>query len=165
MSIDINDSRGLLSDYDTAEELAQEIEDEMGELDSDLCNYHDLYDVLEVRLGDANSDMKTAEQNLKDNHSIDIGNAREWCEAADRSHYADEVFEAAHESDVSVENVEEAYQGEFGSDAEFAQDMADQMGYMDEGKSWPFDCIDWEQAARDLMMDYMECNDHYFRCF
>lgn len=29
--------------------------------------------------------------------------------------------------------------------------------------SWPNTCIDWEQAARELMCDYSESNGYYFR--
>lgn len=62
------------------------------------------------------------------------------------------------------EEAEDAYIGEFRSDEDFAQDMADQLGLIDnEIMKWPHNCIDWEQAARDLMYDYSEDGGHYFR--
>lgn len=58
---------------------------------------------------------------------------------------------------------EEAYQGEFDSDAEFAESQAESLGYIDRELTWPFNCIDWEDAAKDLMHDYFEQDGHYFR--
>lgn len=59
--------------------------------------------------------------------------------------------------------VEEAYCGAFNSDEEFAQDMAEQLGSMQENAQWPYSCIDWEHAARELMYDYFEIDGYYFR--
>jgi antirestriction protein len=36
----------------------------------------------------------------------------------------------------------------------YAQELADDIGAIDSKASWPLTCIDWEQAARDLRMDY-----------
>lgn len=58
---------------------------------------------------------------------------------------------------------EEAYQGEFDSDEDFAQNIAEELGYIDRKVTWPYTCIDWEWAARDLMYDYFENNGFYFR--
>jgi antirestriction protein len=37
---------------------------------------------------------------------------------------------------------------------EYAQELAEDIGAVDSGASWPNTCIDWEQAARELKMDY-----------
>lgn len=38
---------------------------------------------------------------------------------------------------------------------EYAMDLADDIGAMTPGDaSWPLTCIDWDQAARELQMDY-----------
>lgn len=37
---------------------------------------------------------------------------------------------------------------------EYAQELAEDCGMVDTSASWPMNCIDWEQAARDLQMDY-----------
>lgn len=37
---------------------------------------------------------------------------------------------------------------------EYAQDLAEQCGMVDTNARWPMNCIDWEQAARELQMDY-----------
>ena len=44
-----------------------------------------------------------------------------------------------------------------------ALDLSIQISDIDRGASWPHTCIDWGQAASDLMMDYGESNHHYFR--
>ena len=37
---------------------------------------------------------------------------------------------------------------------EYAQELAEELGYMDSANRWPYTCIDWEQAARGLQQDY-----------
>lgn len=37
---------------------------------------------------------------------------------------------------------------------EYAQELADDIGAIDANANWPLNCIDWDQAARDLRMDY-----------
>jgi antirestriction protein len=36
----------------------------------------------------------------------------------------------------------------------YAQELAEDIGAIPEDASWPATCIDWEQAARELAMDY-----------
>ena len=47
----------------------------------------------------------------------------------------------------------ESYAGCWDSTQEFAQEYADEMG-SSVAVLWPYDCIDWERATRDLMYDY-----------
>ena len=89
----------------------------------------------------------------------------EQLEEIENSHLGLEVWEAAEALDVQFEDTEEAYSGEFASDEEFAQDLAEQCDMIQEKVVWPYTCIDWEFAARELMMDYGEENGHYFRNF
>lgn len=84
-------------------------------------------------------------------------------EIIENSYHDEEVFEAAMEVDIPVEDVEEAYQGRFFSDEEFAETLANDIGAITNDSSWPNYCIDWEWAARELMMDYVESNGCYFR--
>lgn len=37
---------------------------------------------------------------------------------------------------------------------EYAQNLAEECGMVDTDARWPMTCIDWEQAARELQMDY-----------
>lgn len=62
-----------------------------------------------------------------------------------------------------LKDFEESYAGQFVSDEEFAQDMAENIGAIDKNAKWPNNCIDWEHAARELMYDYSEENGYYFR--
>lgn len=36
----------------------------------------------------------------------------------------------------------------------YAQELADDIGAIPENVAWPCTCIDWDQAARELQMDY-----------
>lgn len=63
----------------------------------------------------------------------------------------------------SADGFRDAYQGEYDSDRDFAQQFADDLGLIPEGLGWPASCIDWDQAARELMMDYWSEGGHYFR--
>ena len=64
---------------------------------------------------------------------------------------------------ATVEGFEEAYSGQFSSDEDFARDMAEQLGSINKDVAWPYTCIDWEWAARELMYDYAEEDGYYFR--
>ena len=37
---------------------------------------------------------------------------------------------------------------------EYAQELADDIGATDRNAAWPLNCIDWEEAASDLQIDY-----------
>lgn len=74
-----------------------------------------------------------------------------------------EVIKAALYLGIDPGNIEEAYSGQYSSDVEFAQDMAEQLGSVDKNASWPNTCIDWEYAAKELMYDYSEHDGYYFR--
>lgn len=37
---------------------------------------------------------------------------------------------------------------------EYAQQLAEEIGAIDDNAVWPQTCIDWEQAARELRYDY-----------
>ena len=75
----------------------------------------------------------------------------------------EEVLEAAIECGVNLRDLDEAYQGSFDNDVDFAQEMAEQLGSVDKNASWPMNCIDWKFAAKELMYDYSEHKGHYFR--
>ena len=97
----------------------------------------------------------------------------EYFERADSCGYDLEVIEAfASVGSYSIDDLdsffdalEESYQGEYNSDESFAEDIAEQLDLIDPKAGWPNNCIDWEWAARQLMMDYYESDGHYFRSF
>ena len=45
---------------------------------------------------------------------------------------------------------------------EYAQDLAEDCGMVDTNARWPMTCIDWEQAALGLQMDYGNILIHGF---
>ena len=84
--------------------------------------------------------------------------------ASDRNIQVPEVYWAAEALGIPASDVEEAYVGSFNSDEEFAQNLAEDLGLVPDDLSWPCRCIDWESAARELMMsDYCAEDGWYFR--
>lgn len=79
--------------------------------------------------------------------------------------YDFDVISAAVECDISIHNIDEAYSGSYKDDEDFAYETAMSLGEIDKNAHWPNNCIDWEQAAKELMYDYSEANGHYFRIF
>ncbi|NQW26293.1 MAG: antirestriction protein ArdA [Flammeovirgaceae bacterium] len=96
----------------------------------------------------------------------------EYFERAYSCGYNAEIVEAfANLGNYKVEDIdtffdalEESYSGEFSSDEDFAQDMAEQCGLLEEKPAWPYTCINWRHAAQELMYDYYKQDGHYFRC-
>ena len=73
-----------------------------------------------------------------------------------------DVISAARELGIDYDNIVNAYSGQYDSDEDFARQMADDCGSLRENNTWPYRCIDWEQAARELMYDYSEERGYYF---
>lgn len=73
------------------------------------------------------------------------------------------LVKAAIYCDVSYGDIDEAYQGKFDSDEDFAQSLAESIGCLDYDLTWPHNCIDWDKAARELMYDYSSHDGYYFR--
>lgn len=91
----------------------------------------------------------------------------ERCESCDLDNEIIEAFASlgnykVTDIDEFFDALEESYCGQFSSDIDFAEDMAEQTG-VEISTAWPHNCIDWERAARDLMFDYYESNGCYFR--
>jgi antirestriction protein len=56
--------------------------------------------------------------------------------------------------DADIDDAREAFQGIHDTERDFAQQLAEDIGAIQENASWPYSCIDWDQATRELMMDY-----------
>ncbi len=85
-------------------------------------------------------------------------------EIIENSYYDKEVFEAARNCDIDIENVDEAYSGYYEDDAEFAQELCEDIGYIPKDFPW-FITIDWKSTAQNILIDYCEHDGHYFRMF
>ena len=71
-----------------------------------------------------------------------------------------EMLVSGLELSISVDQLEESYQGFWSSDEEFVEDLISDIYDLDLPY---FVYIDWERTAFDVMMDYMESDGHYFR--
>ena len=78
-----------------------------------------------------------------------------WAADSDAAALAD-VIRELEQDDIDCENFEDAYCGEAGgyseeaAGADFAQQLAEEQGLIPAQPGWPFCCIDWEDAWREL---------------
>lgn len=152
-----------LNDFDSAEELSDYIQEHFQEADekSPLDSPRE-----EIMITDFEGFPKEFYS-----ESMSFDNLYEYFERVEASYYDNEVIEAfADLGNYSIEDIdtffdalEESYQGEYKNDEDFAYSLAEDLGQLNEGATWPNNCIDWTRAARDLMYDYYESNGHYFR--
>jgi Antirestriction protein (ArdA) len=100
-------------------------------------------------------------------------------EAAELARGLDDAINAGHDvealnawmnwsgvKDLSdLSEFEDSYQGHHeGGLVEFAQELAAELYGKELSEArWPFSCIDWEHAARELSYDYYEEGGHIFR--
>jgi antirestriction protein len=68
--------------------------------------------------------------------------------------YVDNIRATFETWDDLKDDFEEAYAGEWSSEQDFAQNLAEDLGAIDQNATWPNDCIDWERATRELFTDY-----------
>lgn len=69
----------------------------------------------------------------------------------------------ADEFDDWKEKAEEAYQGSYENDADFAQSFYEEIGAVSEDDNYGLSrYIDWEWASRDLMFDFATEDGFYF---
>lgn len=76
------------------------------------------------------------------------------------------AIDAGLDCDIPLDSIIDAYAGNYDSDADFAENMADECGLLDamhKISPWLTYAIDWSHAGRELMFDYTESNNHYFR--
>jgi antirestriction protein len=77
----------------------------------------------------------------------------EWLELEEDDREMVRVYRAHEDSSASFDYIREAFAGEADSEEDFAQQLAEDIGAIPADAQWPNNCIDWEQAARDLFMD------------
>jgi len=154
----LNLNSGLSTQDEILEELKrlkiERFEEQSGE-DVDLGTEANLTDSYEILSHEVPPFLTDEDENL------DLERLTEFFEEAPDMDI--EIIEAGLNCSVQLSDIEEAYNGQYSSDEDFAQDMAEQLGSIDESAQWPQTCIDWERAAKELMYDYSEDNGHYFR--
>ena len=112
---------------------------------------------------------------------IDQGEDRSEMEAFIEMHghkdfylYFEDYRQAVHEYDqetvdafleefdlMDVENLNDAYQGQYRSGAEFAENLVTDCGYIHQELPYWIE-IDWEKTWDNLSYDYSECNGYIF---
>ena len=85
-----------------------------------------------------------------------------WCELFSNRYLPPEAVLAARSLGYDPDSAEEAYQGHYRTDVEFAQQFAEDMGLIQPNLSWPYSSLDWSDAAAELMQDYCEEDGYYF---
>jgi len=112
------------------EEMAQEQrgEDEQGETIT-----ADMVELNSVESSEASISSKYL--NLEDIFNF----ANAYCQCDQEA----DVVEAALECGIEGDNIDEAYNGEYDSDEDFARETAEQLGAVDKNATWPNTCIDW----------------------
>lgn len=154
----LNLTSGLSTEDEILEELkrlkVERFEQETGE-DADIGTEANLTDTYEILSHDVPKFLTDKDGN------IDFDELTEFFDNAPDMDI--EIIEAGLNCGLSLSNIEEGYIGQYSSDENFAREIADQLGAVDNNASWPQNCIDWEQAASELMCDYSEDNGHYFR--
>lgn len=97
--------------------------------------------------------------------SFDLDAWLEFKDAIESTHLEIEIIEAYIENmgahyGVNIDDIEEAYCGEFNSWEDFAYDMAENCFSIPEEIASYFD---YEKFGRDLSYDYFESNGYFFR--
>jgi Antirestriction protein (ArdA) len=64
--------------------------------------------------------------------------------------YCDNVYETP--SEESAESFLDAFVCIAESQVDYAMEFANEIGALDQELSWPYDCIDWSHAARELFL-------------
>lgn len=154
-----------LSDFDSAEDLNEYISDHFKNADkkSPLDNYGSKRE--EIMITDYEGFPAELYSECMNFEALYI-----YFDLADESTFDNEVINAfadlgnykITDSEDFFNALDESYNGQYDSDEDFAQELADALG-VEISTSWPHNCIDWTRAARDLMYDYSESNGHYFR--
>lgn len=100
--------------------------------------------------------------------SFDLDAWLEFKEQLEATHLETEVIEAYIENmgtfgGVDISDIEEAYCGEFEDWTDFAYEMAESAGYLDQMPPSVRAYFDYEKFGRDLSYDFFESNGYYFR--
>lgn len=143
-------------------------------IDSSICTEADVLDECKRCYEDllATEEREAGEGDPEKFEVSDWCDVPEWAQDFDileelmpeyeDSSYDIEVFEAAWECDVQFSDVDEAYQGEWEDEEEFAQNLLEECGDIPKDLPWYVE-IDWNATAGHIMADYNEHNGHYFR--
>jgi hypothetical protein len=94
------------------------------------------------------------------NKCLDNNLYEEFFETYYNSYLGIYAFIAGLELGIEIDNIEDAYQGQYNSDAEFAEQITSDLYNLKDIPSYLV--IDWDASSRDLMYDYSENDGYYF---
>ena len=157
-------------EFETGNDLEEFLEECKDELIEQLCSINEEdenFEELEQLIKNADYEISYTVKDWGDVEDYknlqDIDILQEIADDSDLENYDFDIINAGVECGIDISNIAEAYSGEADSDEDFAENFANELGYLDNKTSWPHSCIDWEYAARELMWDYTEANGYYFR--
>jgi len=155
-----------LEKFDTAEELYKYIKDHFAEADkkSPLDEYGSEREEIMITDFEGFPDQLYSE-------SMNLNHLYEYFERAEICGYPNEIIKAyaslgvygLDNIDQFFQSLEESYYGEFSSDREFAEDYCDMNGLTKDHEAFPYNHIDWDSVADELMHSHDEEDGHYFR--
>jgi antirestriction protein len=152
---------------DFLEECKDKLVEELQELNEALNGEEENFKELQDAISDEEYGISFEVENwgeVEEYENLqDIDILQEIAEESDLESYDFDIINAGVECGIDISNIAEAYNGEADSDEDFAENLANELGYIDNNTSWPHSCIDWKLAARELMWDYTESNGYYFR--
>ena len=156
---DILDARDLQERFD---ELTEDHE----HLESCVEELQDAVDEVQSRVDDLDRDLYTtvdAYEEAKEQHEATLKEAEEDLESAKRdlAEWEKENLDELNKLDEAISDIG-SYTCRYGETlvaesyfTEYAKELADDIGAIP-NTNWPLNCIDWDQAARELRYDYSE---------
>lgn len=140
---------------------------------ADICNTDDIIDVRDViarveELREEREDLaevvRDCEEAIEsgDMHSVDIEDARRGLDGWNTDNGEELALLESLLEECKGNGGDEQWEGDWyplllirdSHFQDYAQELADDIGAIDPKATWPCNCIDWEQAARELQMDY-----------
>lgn len=140
------------------------LDDTKPELEIDLYGESEESVLGQVKshFGDTPWEITGTDPEPPDSHrTLDVPTLIEIQEAADGGHVSPAVVMAYWANVGDVEHAVEAYQGQYKSNAEFAEE---QITSMEKIPEYLENYIDWDRFSADLLSaDYFEVDGYYFR--
>ncbi len=134
---------------------------EMHERKEELESLKNDVKTAQEELDEATADLERIAQESDDADAISeageaVDDAQKELDRANEEFGADEQKELASLEDVENEvgDLRHAHLIHEDDFEDYAQDFAEEYCDMKSAAQWPFTCIDWEKAARDLRMDF-----------
>jgi hypothetical protein len=129
-------------------------------------NYADVLDSRDIieRINELESDIESQRE-----HYGMLWDENDEVQGRDRTEYVDVSMEESHQDELDelkalrdLQNECEGYSDWRHGETlirdsyfeDYARELAEDGGMLKDNESWPYTCIDWEKAARELRYDY-----------